>query len=342
MNKSSSRAALRRVLLTPFLLSLLVVLVSSDQRATTLFVIGDSTAAQKPHYDTNPERGWGMMLQGCFDKHIRVDNHAVNGRSSKSFLDEGRWDKVLERIRPGDYVLIQFGHNDEKANPERHTDAGTTFDANLERYCRETRQRGGIPVLLSCVVRRNFYQEADNSVDDESLRTVVYGDEQVNSDTLIDTHGAYKDAPRHVASKLNVAFVDANQITHDLEQSLGVEGSRALHMWYKPGEIASMPDGRKDNTHYNVHGAHIVAGLIADALCQEVKTLKKYRVQFDYVVSARGNGNYMQLADAVAAMPMEGKQKVYVLDGSWTLDKQALQGRKVKFICYPGASVELR
>ncbi len=342
MNKSSSWFTRRRVLLTPLFLGLLVILISSDKRPVTIFIIGDSTAAQKQNYATSPERGWGMMLQGCFDKHIRVDNHAVNGRSSKSFLDEGRWEKVLERIRPGDYVLIQFGHNDEKASPERHTDVGTTFDANLERYCRETRERGGIPVLLNSVVRRNFYREADNSVDDESLRTVKYGDEQVNSDTLIDTHGAYKDAPRHVASKLNVAFVDANQITHDLEQRLGVEGSRALHMWYKPGEIEQMPDGRKDNTHYNVHGAHIVAGLIADALCQEVKALKKHRVQLDYVVSAQGNGKYMQLADAVADMPTEGKQKVYVLDGSWTLDKKALQGRKVKFVCYPGAAVEVR
>ena len=97
-------------------------------KTTTIFVIGDSTAANKDTTGGKVERGWGMMLQNCFDAdYIVVDNHAVNGRSSKSFLDEGRWDKVLSKIRPGDYVIIQFGHNDEKAQPERHTDPGSTL-----------------------------------------------------------------------------------------------------------------------------------------------------------------------------------------------------------------------
>ena len=109
-------------------------MMTSSSRKTTIFVIGDSTAAEKQWYKTSPERGWGMVLQGCFGDQIIVDNHAVNGRSSKSFLDEGRWQKILDKMQPGDYVLIQFGHNDEKHFPDRYTEPGGTFDAHLAKY----------------------------------------------------------------------------------------------------------------------------------------------------------------------------------------------------------------
>lgn len=324
-----------------FFVALCIVLcLAADKRPITIFVIGDSTAAEKSNPQTNPERGWGMVLQGYFDKGVRVDNHAVNGRSSKSFRDEGRWQKVLDRITPGDYVFIQFGHNDEKPALDRHTDPGTTFDANLARYVDETRARGGIPVLFSCVVRRNFLRQVDGSVDDESLRGVTYSDEKVNSDTLVDTHGAYKDSPRHVACQKGVVFIDANRITHDLEQGLGVVGSRSLHMWYKPGEQASMPKGRRDNTHYNVHGARIVAGLLAKAVGKEIKTLRRHLVEYDYVVSAQGRGNYLNLADAIAdATSVKTKVRIYVLDGTWTVPAQVMRQKHIKFVCYPGAKV---
>jgi pectinesterase len=226
---------------------------------TTIFVIGDSTAANKDLSKGSPERGWGMALQCYFDEaFIRVDNHAVNGRSSKSFIDEGRWDRLLSLIRQGDYVIIQSGHNDEKPQPDRHTDPGSTFDDNLARFVSETREKGGIPVVMNAVVRRNF-----------------------NADTLVDTHGLYVVAPRHVASRMHCHFVDANRITHDLEQSMGVEGSKRLHMWYNPGEHPALPQGRQDNTHYNAFGAHQVARRLADALTIEIPMLKKYRKDDD-------------------------------------------------------------
>ena len=243
---------------------LMTLLLSSSKKQTTIFIIGDSTAANKSNFDTNPERGWGMVLQGFFDESIVVDNHAVNGRSSKSFIDEGRWQKVFEKIKPGDYVFIQFGHNDEKPSPQRHTDPGSTFDDNLRKFVKETRMKGGIPVLFNAVVRRNFFREVDGSIEDESLRNTEYADEKVNSDTLIDTHGAYLLSPRNVAHEMNAHFVDANKITHDLEQSLGVVGSRKLHMWLKPGEVASIPNGRQDNTHYNIYGARLVQQVLTE------------------------------------------------------------------------------
>ena len=253
-------------------------------KTTTIFVIGDSTAANKDTTGGKVERGWGMMLQNCFDAdYILVDNHAVNGRSSKSFLDEGRWDKVLSKIRPGDYVIIQFGHNDEKAQPERHTDPGSTFDENLARYVRETREHGGIPVLMNPVVRRNFLVKAPVIADDEQLRTSTFSDgvKMVEGDTLIDTHGLYRVAPRNVARLMNCHFIDANQITHDLEQGLGREASKKLHMWFRPGEEPSVPQGKQDNTHYNIYGAQVVADLLADALCEEIPLLKAYRIKKD-------------------------------------------------------------
>ena len=280
-NKTGMVDKLKR--LTPFtlLMVLLLCFTAASQKQTTIFIVGDSTAANKDTTNGKQERGWGMMLQRCFDAHIRIDNHAVNGRSSLTFLNEGRWQKVLDLIQPGDYVIIQFGHNDEKPKADRHTEPGSTFDDNLERYVRETRQRGGIPVLMNPVVRRNFQMSAPQIRDDEELRTTTAHDgaEMTEGDSLIDTHGLYRVAPRNVALRTNCYFVDANQITHDLEQGLGKEGSKRLHMWYLPGEHPSLPKGRRDNTHYNVYGATVVARLLADALCDEIPQLRKYRVK---------------------------------------------------------------
>jgi len=318
---------------------MLVLMMTSGSKVTTIFVIGDSTAAEKSHAKTNPERGWGMVLQGCFDEKIIVDNHAVNGRSSKSFIDEGRWQKVLDKIKPGDYVFIQFGHNDEKPAPARHTDPGSTFDDNLRRYVNETRAKGGIPVLLNAVVRRCWYVEKDGNDDDEKLRAKTFdGEEQVNSDTLVDTHGAYVVVPGKVAKEMNVPFVDATKVTHDIETKLGVVGSRKLHMWFRPGEIASIPKGRQDNTHYNIYGAHVIANALADAIAKQVPALKKHVRHYDYVVSTKGRGNYFTVQEAVDAVPVGKKATILVLDGTWK-KPSGMEGKKIKFVKQFGAKI---
>ena len=262
------------------LTALLVLTASMQQKVTTIFIIGDSTAAKKDLSKGSPERGWGMALQRYFDEaFICVDNHAVNGRSSLSFINEGRWQKVLDKIQPGDYVIIQFGHNDEKDDPSRHTDPGSTFDANLAKFVNETRAKGGMPIIMNSVVRRNFAKKTVKGGDDESLRNTTFKDgaKTVEDDVLKDTHGLYAVAPRNVADSLHAYFVDANKITHDLEQGLGVEASKKLHMWYKPGEHSALPKGRQDNTHYNIYGSQVVAKLLADAMCEEIPLLQKYR-----------------------------------------------------------------
>ena len=218
----------------------LVVLTMSfnNEPDFTVFMIGDSTMANKDTTGGKQERGWGMVLQQYFDSHVVVDNHAVNGRSTKSFINEGRWDKVLAKIKPGDYVFIQFGHNDEKPQPERHTDPGTTFDDNLRKFVNETRSKGGIPVLFNAVVRRNFALKVQKNDDDEKLRNLdaKQGKNVLEGDTLYDTHGDYRIAPANVAREMGVVFIDANTITHELEQGLGREASKKLHMIFAPGE----------------------------------------------------------------------------------------------------------
>ena len=313
------------------LAALLLLPAAREDKVTTIFIIGDSTAANKGGIDKgNKERGWGMALQCFFDpEYVHVDNHAVNGRSSLSFINEGRWEKVLEKMKPGDYVIIQFGHNDEKAPADRHTDPGSTFDYNLAKYVRETREHGGIPILMNCVVRRNFGtspnpsqggDELGRSIDDEALRNAATTPSaEGQGEVLIDTHGLYRVAPRDVAQRMNCLFVDANQITHDLEQGLGVEGSKKLHMWFLPDEEPSVPKGRQDNTHYNVYGAHVVARLLADAICQEVPLLTKYRVEADFTVDRQGRGDYLTLDEAVKAALASSKAEttIQVLGGKW-------------------------
>lgn len=268
-----------------FFFAAVVALCSMTQDDThTMFMIGDSTMANK---DTTkgPERGWGMMVQELFDEtQLIVDNHAVNGRSSKSFIDEGRWQKVLDKIKPGDYVVIQFGHNDEKPSPDRHTDPGSTFDENLRKFVIETRAKGGKPILLNACVRRNFYKKVPKNDDDEALRNTTAGDPtkaaqaagQEEGDILYDTHGYYRYSPREVALETGAPFVDANKLTHQLEQALGRERSKKIHMWYAEGEIPEIPKGRQDNTHYNIIGAKAIAKLLVDGMCKEMPELYRY------------------------------------------------------------------
>ena len=299
------------------LICLLMALITltafkEGEKKITVFMIGDSTMANKSITGGKPERGWGHVLGGFFTEDIIVDNHAVNGRSSKSFIDEGRWDKVLSRVKPGDYVVIQFGHNDERPKADRHTDPGTTFDANLERFVNESRERGATPILMNAIVRRNFLAPCDQP------GHIVASDNQVEGDTLYDTHGAYLDSPRNVAKKLNVPFVDANKITHELVQGLGREESKKLYMWVEPNTVPAVPKGSVDNTHLNVYGARVVAGLLVDAMAEAVPALAPYVRHYDFVVAKDGSGDFFTVQEAINAVPdfrKEGRTTIYIRKG---------------------------
>lgn len=275
----------------------------ADKSKLTIFMIGDSTMANKNITGGNPERGWGMMLPGFFSEDILIDNHAVNGRSSKSFIDEGRWDKVLSKMKKGDYVFIQFGHNDEKADTTRHTVPGGSFDDNLRRFVNETRARGGKPVLFNSIVRRNFVQPLDASISKDTRHDAGSTDKPEEGDTLFDTHGAYLESPRSVAAELNVPFIDMNRLTHELVQNMGAQASKQLFMWVEPNIVPAFPKGREDNTHLNINGGRIVAGLAADAIAETLPELAPHVRKYDFVVAQDGSGDFFTIQDAINAVP---------------------------------------
>ncbi|WP_116127113.1 rhamnogalacturonan acetylesterase [Lewinella sp. IMCC34183] len=229
-----------RFLLFPLLL--LLACQSYRPATSTIYLIGDSTAANKRD-DARPETGWGEMLAAEFDQDIRVDNHARNGRSSRSFRGEGLWDTVRNSLQPGDFVLMQFGHNDPKEGATRYSSPEQYAD-NLREYVRETRDAGARPVILTPIVRRKF--GADGK--------------------LTYTHGDYPDAARRVAAELDVPLIDMTERSREVVNTLGDEASKSLYLWLSPGENANYPDGVEDDTHFSPEGARVMAGLVADGL----------------------------------------------------------------------------
>ena len=215
----------------------------------------------------SPERGWGQMLPCFLNGLIRVENHAACGRSSLSFIREGRWQAVLDRLQAGDYVIIQFGHNDEKTDTALHTVPGGSFDENLRRFVRETREKGAYPVLMNSIVRRNYPPTP------ETPHQYIYEKE---GNTLVDTHGEYLLSPRRIAHEMDVPFVDMAKLTHDQVAEMGPELSKKLFMWIPPGQYPSLPQGKVDNTHLNIWGSKVFAAIAAKALSQKVPRLSKY------------------------------------------------------------------
>ena len=209
--------------------------------APTLHLIGDSTMADKPKQPANPETGWGQALPTLLKAEVgRVVNYAMNGRSTKSFIDEGRWTKVVAALQPGDFVIIQFGHNDEKADkPAVYAAPRGAYQDNLRRFVREARAHGAIPLLATPVARRKWNERGE----------------------LVDTHGDYPAALRAVAAAENVPLLELSGLTSELERGHGVEGSKRLHLHYAGGVYARWPEAVKDDTHFSEYGAARVAAL---------------------------------------------------------------------------------
>ena len=243
-------------------------------------LIGDSTCATKELAKQNPERGWGQLFRPLFDGSVTVCNHAANGRSTKSFRDEGRWKTVCDGLRPGDYVFIQFGHNDQKQSDSTRYASPVQYAANLRRYVAETRERGAVPVLLTPIVRRRF-----------------------TDGVLDDTHGPYAAAVRRVAAETGTVLIDAERLTREWVSRLGDEASTAYYMWVEPGTNPRWPDGRQDNTHLNVRGARTVARMIAARLPELIPELGRCLKPSDFVVAQDGSGDFFTLTEAVAAVP---------------------------------------
>ena len=209
----------------------------------TIYIIGDSTVED----NTPPFRGWGWALPEYVAPGVQVANHAMSGRSSLSFMNEGRFAPVAEGMQPGDLLLIQFGHNDEKDDAERHTDPATTFPQQLSLYCDAAIAKDAQPVLMTPVCRRFF----------------------VGADSILYTHGEYPAAIRKLAAERHIPLLDLKKASRALYLSLGEDKTAELFVRLAPGEHPDFPDGHDDKTHFNAHGAQVIAGLVADLMRQE-------------------------------------------------------------------------
>ncbi|MWB92764.1 rhamnogalacturonan acetylesterase [Flavobacterium sp. GA093] len=201
--------------------------------------------ASKQNPDRNPEHGWMQVLQPFFKDNIKVENKAVNGRSTKSFINEKRWDSIYNKLQKGDYVFIEFGHNDEKINDStRYTNPNTAYRYNLIKFVKEGREKGAIPVLLTSIARRNFNEKG----------------------VLVPTHGEYPLQVRLVAQEYKVPFIDLEYHTEQLEQKYGPEKSKELHLHFKKGEQAYYSDDKADDTHLSKKGATEVAQIVVNQI----------------------------------------------------------------------------
>ena len=213
-----------------------------DVRIPTWFLCGDSTMAVYPE-DRTPMTGWGQTLQSLLPASVFVQDEAVNGRSSKSFIDERRLENIDACLRPGDRLIVSFSHNDEKSDPLRYTSPEETFPAYLSCYLETARRHGAEPILATPICRRNFAADG----------------------TLIFTHGAYPQAIRDLAAREGVRMVDLEKATASLLRREGPKGTPRLFC-HVPQGSPNYPDGLVDNSHLQVAGAVAVAQLFLRGL----------------------------------------------------------------------------
>jgi lysophospholipase L1-like esterase len=231
---------------------MLLSFVLPPKKKIHLFLVGDSTMSIK-ETKAYPETGWGMPFVYFWDSSVTVINHAKNGRSTKTFISEGLWKTVCNEMNEGDYVFIQFGHNDEsKEKVERYT-TPDEYQANLLRFINETRQKNAIPILLTPVSRRKF--------DSAGIAQ--------------ETHPIYSPLVRAVATQQQVPLIDLDKQSLALYQQLGKECSKQLFVQLQPDEHPNYPEGRTDNTHFSELGARLIAQLVLAEIKKQIPGLKE-------------------------------------------------------------------
>ena len=247
---------------------------------TTIHLMGDSTMAEKDLTGGNPERGWGMMFQNFLDSDFHVVNYAQNGRSTKSFIDRGLWGKVYDALQPGDYVFIQFGHNDAKVDdPERYAPAFGAYQENLRTFIRGAREKGATPVLLTPLARRWF---KDGRLDRNC-------------------HKDYPAAMKQVADEMGVTLLDITSASLDWLEGLGDEASKAYFM---------ISTGKDDNTHTIARGARKVTEIVCEAVREQIPAIGNHLVRYDIVVDRTGHGDYMTVQEGIDAVPNYSHEKI--------------------------------
>jgi lysophospholipase L1-like esterase len=227
----------------------LLAFAMPEKKKIIIWMCGDSTMSSKEK-KAYPETGWGMPFVYFWDSTVTIENLAKNGRSTSSFRNEGLWKQVLDNAKEGDYVFIQFGHNDEVPTKKTYT-TEVEFKNNLKQYIKEAKSKKAIPILLTPMARRKF--DAAGKIEG--------------------THDVYSQIVRDVAKEEKVILFDMDKITQQLYQQFGVENSKLLFLQLKPGEHPNYPDGKEDNTHFNELGARLVAQAVLSEIKKQIPEL---------------------------------------------------------------------
>lgn len=218
-----------------------------------IYLAGDSTVETYPK-ERYPRKGWGQVLPDYFSENVQIENYSAGGRSSKSFINEGRLLKIEEKISEGDYLFIQFGHNDSKPDNERHTEPFSTYKEYLMKYIQIAEKHKAYSVLVTSPVRRKFD----------------------NNKKVINTHGDYPDAMRELASEKNIPLIDLCRKTTELYNEIGPEEAMKLHMIFDNSAYKNYGEGCFDNTHFQEYGADILAKFIVQGIRETGLELQNY------------------------------------------------------------------
>ena len=233
---------MKKIFILPVALLLLAFMIPQKKKIT-IFMAGDSTMSIKEK-KAYPETGWGMPFANFWDSSVTIVNRAKNGRSTKTFISEGLWQSIYDEVKEGDYVIIQFGHNDESVEKKERYATPDTFKMNLTKFIRETREKKATPILFTPVSRRKFD----------------------STGTAMPTHKIYTELVKEVAAQENVLFFDLDQKSRELYQQYGPETTKLFFVQLKPGENPNYPEGREDNTHFNELGARLIAQMVLKEL----------------------------------------------------------------------------
>lgn len=218
-----------------------------------IFMIGDSTM-QYNNFQTYPQTGWGQVLNLFAHNDVTIFNYGKNGRSTKSFIDEGRFDVVLKKVEKGDFVICQFGHNDEKkSDPSRFTEPNGDYVKNLKYFHDKVVEKGAGFVLATSISRRKF----ENGV-------------------CVDSHLGYPQAMIKFAKENNIVCIDLNQMTLDLYNTFGEEKTKEFHMMFPAGVYENYPEGKDDTSHLRYDGAYMVCKLFIKGLFETNSPLKEF------------------------------------------------------------------
>lgn len=303
------------------ILTLFLTVSLSAQDKIVLRLMGDSTMADKDLSYQNPERGWGQRLKSHVDQGVIVANYAQNGRSTKSVQTLGIWDRVKADLKAGEYLFIQFGHNDSKeSDTTRYAAAFGAYQDNIRLFVDHALSVGAKPVLFTPVSRRWFDAEGN-------LKR--------------NCHGDYPAAVKQVAQEYGLPLIDANEITQNWLSSLGDEPSRKYYMWIEEGTNPKHPKGKVDNTHTNVAGARQIVNLLLPEIVRVIPELASHVVDYDFVVAKDGSGDFFTVQEAVNAAPDYCKQDettIYIKDGIYN-EKVTVPANKWKLHLI-GQSVE--